>query len=442
MKRLRENAMLEAEIGENGDVVVEGHNVGKLLGFRFSADNSATGPEAKAANAAAMRALASEIEKRASRLAACPNSDVVLGEDGTLRWMGQAVARVVANKENVLSPGMILLADEQLTGPALEKVTNRLERWLANHIENLLRPLVELSRDETISGTARGLAFQLAENFGAIDRRVVASEVKQLDQDARATLRRHGVRFGAFHIFLPLLLKPAPIGLVCLLWATKNEKLGAAGLSEIPQMSATGRTSTEVNPDYLPEIYPLCGFRVLGKRAVRLDILERLADQIRPVLAWKEGSEGEKPEGAFDGRQFYVTPAMLSILGATYEDMEQVLKGLGYKSQKRLESEIIPPKEDVPPKEGAVLSEKPVQGEGDGAEEIEPKIILLWQRDFKPKRHKQNSSSQQQKSKDEGKSRSLSHKNKPQRTKRVEKVADPDSPFAKLAALKAAMKNK
>ena len=36
MKRLRENAMLEAEISVNGDVFVEGHHVGQLAGFRFT----------------------------------------------------------------------------------------------------------------------------------------------------------------------------------------------------------------------------------------------------------------------------------------------------------------------------------------------------------------------------------------------------------------------
>ena len=197
----------------------------------------------------------------------------------------------------------------------------------------------------------------MTENLGQIERRAIVSEVKQLDQDARATLRRHGVRFGAFHVFLPLLLKPAPTALICLLWAIKNNKLDAPGLSEIPQISAMGRTSMEIDPGFAPEIYPLCGFRIMGNKAVRIDILERLADLIRPALAWRENSNESnaqapnsqsppnKPEGAYDGSRFYVTPAMLSILGATHEDMEQVLKELGYRSQKFLESEIFPAQE-------------------------------------------------------------------------------------------------
>jgi hypothetical protein len=45
---------------------------------------------------------------------------------------------------------------------------------------------------------------------GVLPRDVVAEDVKALDQESRSVLRRHGVRFGQFTIFLPLLLKPAP----------------------------------------------------------------------------------------------------------------------------------------------------------------------------------------------------------------------------------------
>jgi ATP-dependent RNA helicase SUPV3L1/SUV3 len=37
MRRLRENTMIEAEVNPSGDVLVEGHHVGELQGFRFTA---------------------------------------------------------------------------------------------------------------------------------------------------------------------------------------------------------------------------------------------------------------------------------------------------------------------------------------------------------------------------------------------------------------------
>jgi ATP-dependent RNA helicase SUPV3L1/SUV3 len=330
MRRLRENAMLEAEISVNGDVFVEGHHVGQLAGFRFTLVSGTEGPDAKAVQAAAQKALALEFEARAARLYASGNSDLAVGSDGSVRWLGEPVARLTAS-DHVMRPRVILLSDEQLTGNAREHVLARIERFVNHHIATVLKPLDDLSRAEDLQGLAKGLAFQLVENLGVMFRRDVADDVKSLDQDARASMRRYGIRFGAYHVFMPALLKPAPAELITLLWALKNDGLDKPGYGELIPALAAGRTSVVADPTFERTFYKLAGFRFLGKRAVRVDILERLADLIRPLLQWKPGATA-RPEGAYDGRRFTATTAMLSILGATPDDMEEILKGLGYRA--------------------------------------------------------------------------------------------------------------
>ena len=330
MKRLRENAMLEAEISVNGDVFVEGHHVGQLAGFRFSPISASDGPEAKAVQSASLKALALEFEARAARLHASGNSDLALGVDGYVRWLGEPVARLAAN-DHIMRPRVIVLADEQLTGIARDHVAARLERFVNHHISTVLKPLDDISRAEDLQGLAKGLAFQLVESLGVLFRRDVTDDVKSLDQDARASMRRYGVRFGAYHIFMPALLKPAPAELITLLWALKNDGMDKPGYGDLIPALAAGRTSVVTDPTFERTFYKLAGFRFLGKRAVRIDILERLADIIRPLLQWKPGT-AQRPEGAYDGRRFTSTAAMLSILGATPDDMEEILKGLGYRA--------------------------------------------------------------------------------------------------------------
>ncbi len=99
MRRLRENTMLEADITPTGDVVVEGHHVGVLQGFRFTPDPQAEGAEAQALRGAAQRALASAIADRAERLSRAGERDIVLSIDGSLRWQGEPVARLVAGDD-------------------------------------------------------------------------------------------------------------------------------------------------------------------------------------------------------------------------------------------------------------------------------------------------------------------------------------------------------
>ena len=338
MKRLRENAMPEAEISPVGEVLVEGHHVGEMLGFRFTADRSAEGEDARAVKAAAQKALAAEYEARAERFASSGNGDLALDSDGLLRWLGQPIATLVAG-EDALKPRVVLLADEQLTGPARDKVAARAERFVTYQIESLLKPLVDLRNTESLSGMARGIAFQLTENFGVLNRRNVAEDVRALDQDARASLRRLGVRFGAYHIFVPALIKPAPAGLLTLLWALKNDAKDKSGYGDVVNALAAGRTSIVTDPTFEKAFYGLAGYRNLGRRAVRVDILERLADLIRPALSWKPGA-GARPEGGYDGAAFVVTPAMMSILGATADDMEAILKGLGYRGEPKSAEEV------------------------------------------------------------------------------------------------------
>ena len=131
MKRLRENTTLETEIQKTGEVIVEGHVIGRLDGFSFAAENATGGSDAKALQAAARSALAGEIDARATKVAQAPERDFVLASDGTLRWTGAAVAKLVAG-DDVLRPRLRLIADEQLTGAAREHVQTRVDLWLKN----------------------------------------------------------------------------------------------------------------------------------------------------------------------------------------------------------------------------------------------------------------------------------------------------------------------
>jgi len=345
MRRLRENTMLEAEIDPSGTVSVEGHHVGELQGFRFTADNSAAGEDAKAVRSAAQKVLAAEFESRAEKLSNSGNHDLALASDGIIRWIGAPIATLAAT-EDPLKPRVILLADEQLTGAAREKVAARVERFVSYQIETLLKPLFDLRQAEHLSGIARGIAFRLVENFGLVNRRDIAADVKSLDQEGRAALRRLGVRFGAYHIFVPALLKPAPASIITLLWSLKNDGKDKPGFGDVVHALAAGRTSIVVNQSFDRNFYALAGFRILGRRAVRVDILERLADLIRPALAWKPGT-GTRPDGGYDGSAFLVTPAMMSILGANGDDVEEILKGLGYRAEPKPAAEVKQRLEDL-----------------------------------------------------------------------------------------------
>ena len=334
MRRLRENTMLETEITKSGEVVVEGHPIGRLAGFQFAAESASAGPEGKALRAAAQKALAGEIEARANRLSHAGDDQIVLSSDGSLRWHGEPVGKLTAGDE-VLRPRVRILSDDHLGGPSRDAVQARLDLWLKAHMERLLGPLFALSTAEDITGIARGVAFQLTEALGVLERGRVAEDVKGLDQPARAALRKYGVRFGAYHLYLPNLLKPGPRALATQLWALKEATPETKGLSDVPHLASSGRTSFPADKDVPKALYRVVGYRVCGERAVRVDILERLADLIRPALAWRPGSSAQKPPGAIEGGGFTVTVNMTSLTGTSGDDFASVLRSLGYRMEKK-----------------------------------------------------------------------------------------------------------
>ena len=186
-------------------------------------------------------------------------------------------------------------------------------------------------------------------------RQDAADEIRQLDQDMRASLRKLGVRFGAYNIYVPILLKPAPSQLLAQLWALKHGAMDMKGLSELPQLSASGRTSIPVDNEIDKALYRVVGFRVCGPRAVRIDILERLADLIRPLIAWKPlDADVAPPDGAIEtGGGFTVTVAMTSLLGCAGEDFSAVLKSLGYRVETKEVQRPAAPKPDEKPADAA-----------------------------------------------------------------------------------------
>jgi ATP-dependent RNA helicase SUPV3L1/SUV3 len=373
MRRLRENTTLEADISKSGDVMVEGHAIGRLDGFMFTPEPSSPGSEAKAVAGAAQKALAGEINARATRLAQAADGQVVLARDDVIRWLGQPVARLLPG-DDVLKPRLRIICDENLSGAPREAVQARLDLWLRSHIERILEPLFRLAAADEVTGMARGLAYQLIEALGILDRQKIAEEVKGLDQPARATLRKYGVRFGAYHIYMPALLKPAPRVLATQLWALKHGGSDRTGLEAIGQLAGSGRTSIAAEKEFAKVLYRIAGYRICGERAVRIDILERLADLIRPALAWRADSKGPKPPGAIDGFGFTVSTRMTSLAGCSGPDFASVLRSLGYRMEKR--PKPVEPSPCAPASDASPPSEEMVAAAG-AATQAEAQLIPM-----------------------------------------------------------------
>ncbi len=320
LRRLKQKEALLAEVNDKGEVTVEGEFVGRLEGFRFSPDKAAQGAEAKALKAASLQALAPQFHLRADRFYNAPDTEIDFTEQGGLMWGEHAVGKLVAGAD-ALNPQIEVFVDDAAGADVAQKVERRLLHFITRKINALFEPLLNLQKDEELTGLARGFAFRMVENLGVLPRASVAQEVKDLDQDARGALRKHGIRFGQFTIFMPLLLKPAPTRLRLVLWSLAN------GLQDFPEAPPPGLVTVPSIKD-APEGYDtMSGYRAAGERMIRIDMLERLADMLR----------SEDSRGGFEAKA-----DMLSITGMTLEQFADLMQGLGYKAEKGEREKVKP----------------------------------------------------------------------------------------------------
>jgi ATP-dependent RNA helicase SUPV3L1/SUV3 len=336
MRGLKQKDELYAEIAEDGTVQVERHYVGRLLGFRFYADTQAEGIHGKAARNAAAHVLAKELGMRVRRVLAAKSDAFKLTRQGQVLWRDEEIARLEAG-DDALKPSVNIVADEHLPTADKEKVRERLATWLGELCAERLKPLLEITGAQDISGLARGIAFRLKEDFGVLRRESVSEEIRLLDQPARAQLRKYGVRFGAFNIYFPVLLKPASSELATVLWTLKYGPAHGLDIARLPGPPRAGLTSLPADPQIPETFYRVAGYHVCGPRAVRIDMLERLSDLIRPLVAWRADptNPAPPPKGATGDGGFRTTPEMMSILGCSAAELGNVLKVLGFRMDRR-----------------------------------------------------------------------------------------------------------
>ncbi len=304
VQRLDETPHLLAAVKASGEVVVEGEPVGQLDGFRFTADGAIADAANRTIMNAARRALAGEVRRRVRDLVRDGDAEFSLDTHRPqILWRGSAVGRLRSGAR-ILMPRVEPSAFELVENSDLESIRNRLQSWIDGEIERILGLLLELD-DTPLNGAARGLLFQVREGLGSVPRATAITQIAALGRDQRRALKAMGLRIGREGVFLPSLLKAGPIALRAMLWAVHH------GVT--PWVPPSGRVSFEVPADIPVAALAAAGYHVLGPRAVRIDIVERLA-----AMAWNTPS----------GNATEPSKEMMAVVGAGPDDTRQIVSAL------------------------------------------------------------------------------------------------------------------
>jgi ATP-dependent RNA helicase SUPV3L1/SUV3 len=465
-RKLKETRNLMASVKSDGTVLVEGEEVGVLDGFVFR-PTLTEGDEKSTILAAARRGLPDEIEARVRAFAASATPAFRLNEEGQISWRDSVVARLVRG-DGLYAPRPDLIASELLSIDQAQRLNARLSEFVAEHVREVLGRLVVLEAAESaplperkpqrhhpqppkpeaeavdeapsgptkdeiaatppaeqpevgekpeiietveaaptpLSGAAKGLAFSLFEGLGTLPAMAVSQQLRGLSETDKPRLARLGLRFGVESIYLPDLLKPAPIELRALLW---NLYHGAEGVFHAPPPA--GRVAIDAVEGVPDDFWLAVGYRRLGGRVMRVDMVERVALVVRNAA--REG-------------QFRINEEMLSLAGATREQMGAMLVDMNCK--------IVGEEADEDPEKPAIqIFERVRRQRGDGA-----------QRDRRRREDGGNQARPSGKRRDGERGKpprkkggpNRGQQDRPQNFSAKSREPDPDSPFAVLAGLK------
>jgi ATP-dependent RNA helicase SUPV3L1/SUV3 len=318
IQTLESGKKLYASIQNDGKVFIEGHSVGHLQGFRFIPEGSQNKKDQKAIMNATRQALMPELNTRVDDISKSLDRQFSLSDNGYIAWQadetdprpGEAIVQLVKG-EHVMQPKILIPHNDLLSAEQREKITGRIERWVQDHINTVLEPLAKLKDDAEITGAARGIAFQVYESLGLLPRADVEELIEGLDPEGRRSIRQRRIMLGPLLVFIHSLNKPAAVRLRALLWGLYNER-------ELPMpVPYDGAVSIEVDPNAIDRrFYQAISYPVYGKRAIRIDMLDRVINAIY--------------DSAENGK-FRAQHKMCEWLGCKIDDLYEILTAMGHR---------------------------------------------------------------------------------------------------------------
>jgi ATP-dependent RNA helicase SUPV3L1/SUV3 len=306
---LKQDIELNTKIIDTNKIYINEHYIGKINGLKIELDYSSTNLDTdikslkKAARSGAQQELKNRIEKIIKH-----QELLELKEDLKIYWQDSKIAEIKPGK-NYLNPVIKLFIDETLEDNDFSNLKLTIENWIEKEKQKHLSDLISIEKTSLKNSLARGLAYQLFENNGVLNRETASNMIKNLNKEERYELRKKGIKIGKYHIYQPRMIRPNAIKFKTILWkcfnSTKEMSYPNFGINFLKNFK-------NKNKNFLR----ICGFETFGNFIIRVDILERLFIEI--INRSKD-------------YKFKLDSKILNLLGCTKDDFINFIKLIGYK---------------------------------------------------------------------------------------------------------------
>ena len=317
-RSLKQDLVLNTKINEENKIHIDGQLIGELKGLKFLIEvtSKTLDTDIKSIKKAARKGVEEELVKRVEKIIA--NGEIEIDSENKIIWKKYPIARLKKGND-YLSPEFDIIADDSLNLESKTKLIKYLNKWLIDHINEVLEDLIKLTKHKIDNQYLRGLTFQLYENNGVVKRSEVDQIVKSIPLGERKKLWGMGIKIGRYHIYLPKMLKPKAVLFRIGLWKifnnlSDNNKIPQSGLNFL------------VNKNFEKKFLLLCGFEQFNEFFIRIDILEKLF--IKIIDCTKD-------------RKFKINADMMNLLGCSKENFYKLMTYMNYKKDKVVDTYVF-----------------------------------------------------------------------------------------------------
>lgn len=199
-RQMKEGSSLSGFVNADNEVMIEDHWAGKIQAWQFHPVRTEIHADKKLLTHAARQILRPTIQRKIRQLLSGVEPQPTLNDNLEIFW-DQAIIAKLQPGATPLKPEIKIIQGDLLEPAEREVIIAYLHLWLKNELQKRLQPLFLLS-EAKLPAKARGLAYRLVEQMGAIDRVAAQPQIDLLDRPARQILRELGVRVGIVTIWL------------------------------------------------------------------------------------------------------------------------------------------------------------------------------------------------------------------------------------------------
>ena len=317
-RNLKQDLILNTEINNENKIHIDGQLVGELKGLKFIIEvtSKTLDTDIKSIKKAARKGVEKELIKRVDEI--LNKSEIKLNSENKITWKGNPIASLKKGS-SYLRPDIHIIADDTLNEESKQRLNIFVNKWLTNHINEVLGDLIKLTKHKIKNQYLRGLLFQLYENNGVVKRNEIDKIVKSIPSEERKKLWGMGIKLGRYHIYLPKMLKPKAVEFRISLWKIFHN---LSDKNKIPKSGLNFLSGTNLEKNFLL----LCGFEKFKDFFVRIDILEKL------FLKIIENTKDKK---------FKINAEMMNLLGCSKENFYKLMNYMNYKKDKSPDTYIF-----------------------------------------------------------------------------------------------------